>query len=231
MIDLRTETTSLWRSMSRMTTTSGTPAVMFIGAQSGEGVSSVAASVAIQAATRARRPAWLVDLDLRVNAAHRGFQEGSLPGVGAPGHAFDASFGVAPIYELAPPPPPEARGFDKLMTAHQIEGINLFVTRFRADKVQSGQRVRVRTEPEWWAALRASSDYIIVDAPALDRSSAGLVAAGQMDGVVLVVRPDGTSGDAVASLRREVEAHGGRVLGVVVNGERSDARFAERLFG
>ena len=201
---------------------------MFIGAHAGEGATSMAASFALMAAERVPRTAWLVDLDFRRNHVYRGFEEEFGARFGKPGRAFDASLGKEPIYTISPDVIDRAQGA-KLLTAHQISGTRLLVTRFRNERLRQGQKVELHTRASWWDALRRATDFIVVDAPAIDRSSAGLAVASQMDGVVLVISADKTSVEDVAALRLEVEAHGGKVLGVVMNRMRADARLADRL--
>lgn len=206
--------------------------MMFIAARSGEGTTSMAASFALMAADRSSRSTWLVDLDLRRNHAFRGFEEGFAEGAGAPGRAYDASLSETPIYSVSPQTVAvEGRhsALSKLLTVHQIIGTRLLVTRFRNERLRQGQRVQLRTSPSWWNALRGAADWIVVDAPALERSGAGLAFAGQMDGVVLVVTADGTTAEEVIALRQEIEAHGGTVIGVAMNRARPDARLADRF--
>src|SRR3990167_6868068 len=146
-----------------------------------------------------------------------------------PGHALDASLGTEHVYTVAGHETDPSYG--KLLNAHQIDGLRLLVTRFRGDRLAPGQKVQLRTAPGWWTALRAAADWIIVDAPAIDRTRAGLAFVGQADGVVLVVRADDTSAVDAATLRQDVEAHGGRVIGVVMNRLPDDARLAGRFEG
>ena len=230
MRDLRFDLTNLWRAAARITSPEGGRALMFVSARSGEGSSSIATSFALMAASRSSRSTWLIDLDFRRNPLFKAFDEGFSKNVGRPGRAYDASLNVTPIYALSPPGPDRAEG-SKLLTVHQIEGTRLLVTRFRNERLRQGQRVQLKTQPKWWSALRASTDWIIVDAPALERSAAGLAMASQMDGVVLVVRADKTSVEEVTAMRLEIEGHGGKVVGVVMNRVRADARLADRLSG
>lgn len=206
---------------------------MFIAARDGEGTSSVAASFALLAARKSQKSAWLIDLDLRRNAAFAGFEKGFARGAGEPGRAYDASLRTDPIYTVSPPEleGKSAGAVNKLLTVHQIDKTRLLVSRFRNEALRPGHRVQLRTQPGWWQAVRGAADWIIVDAPALSRSPAGLAMAAQMDGVILVVEADSTGADEVVGLRREVEAHGGKVTGVVLNRVGGDARFADRLAG
>lgn len=215
MLDLRQELSGLWQGAARLTPRSGARLVMFMSAHEGEGTSSVAASFALTAAARAARMSWLVDLDLRENPLYTAFSKGKIHGVGRPGHPLDASLGTSQIYSV--PGAENDPAMSKLLTAHQVEDMRLLVTRFRNERLKPGQRVRLEAAPDWWNALRRSADWVIVDAPALARSAAGLTFAPQMDGVVLVVEADRTSAGQVEDLRAAVEGTGAAVIGVVMN--------------
>ncbi|WOR14752.1 hypothetical protein RYZ27_13305 [Hyphomonas sp. FCG-A18] len=228
MRDLRGDLGNVWRAASRLTSKSGGGrTVMFVSARDGEGTSSVAASIALLAAHRAQKAVWLVDLDLRRNAAFKGFEHGFAKRVGSPGRAFDASLRQEQIYSIVPRL--ATRGGDRLLTAHEIRDTQLFVTRFRNEYLNKGQRVQIKTQPGWWTALCQIADWGIVDAPSLERSPAALAIASQMDGVFLVVEADSTSADDVVAARREIEAHGGDVRGIIMNRVGSDARLADRF--
>ncbi|WP_084398867.1 P-loop NTPase family protein [Henriciella aquimarina] len=233
MRDLRDQMDSVWRAASRLTAERGGRCVMFISAREGEGASSLAASFALLAARRSEKAAWLIDLDLRNNRAFEAFEKGFARGAGKPGRAYDASLRTDPIYTLSPGAVPgKGKGAaSKLLAVHEIEKTRLLVTRFRNELLARGQRVQLRTQPGWWQSVRRAADWIVVDAPALATSPAGLAMAGQMDGVILVVEADSTGADEVIALAREVESHGGKVAGVVLNRMRADARFADRLAG
>jgi len=229
MRDLRQDLAGLWRLASQIAPAKGARVVLFMSAHAGEGTTSVAASFALIAASHTARTAWLVDLDIRRNAQYTAFAQGIIKDVGRPGHALDASLGTEQIYMVAGHEKDPAYG--KLFNAHLIDGLRLLVTRFRRDRLAAGQKVQLRTAPGWWSALRAAADWVVIDAPALDRTRAGLAFVAQADGVVLVVKADETSAADVAALRQDIEAHGGRVLGVVMNRIQDDAMLAGRLGG
>ncbi len=228
MRDLREDLDPVWRATSRLSGVSaGARAVMFVSARSGEGVTSMAASFACMAARRAEKPVWLVDLDLRNNSVFNVFTKRFARDVGPPARAYDASLRQSPIYKITPR---VANGRQqKLLTAHDIKGVPLLVTRFRSDRLKPGQNVILQDSPGWWEALRSIAGWVIVDAPALESSAAALTMADVVDGVILVVEADSTSPAEIDSARREIEAKRGRVLGVVMNRVRGDARFAERF--
>lgn len=228
MIDLRADLVDLHRQLSIQPAGEGGRTVMFISARPGEGTSSIAASFALIAAEGARKPAWLIDLDLRRNTQFNAFAVGEFTeafgGVGPP---YSAALKTQPFFSVEPEGDSNA-GLG-LFTAHRVGETRLMVTQFDASKVGANQSIRIRTQPAYWAAVRAATDWAVVDAPALQRAGAGLALASQMDRVVIVTRADSTEVMEVDTLRRAIESHGGKVAGVVLNRVRSDARFFDRL--
>lgn len=229
MRDLRQDMTGLWHLARNLPAASGGRVILFIGAHSGAGTSSMAVSFAQLAASHSARMTWLVDLDIRHNPLYTAFSKGLIREAGRPLHALDASLGTEQIYSV--PGRENDRAFARLLNAHQIEGQRLIVTRFRSDRLEAGQRLQLHTASGWWTALRQAAEWIVVDAPPASRSRAGLTFVSQADAVVLAVKADETPAAAVAELRRDVELHGGKVLGVVLNGVKNDAWICSRLFG
>lgn len=228
MRDLREDLDPIWRLAHRVPAPEGdAKVIMFVSALRGEGTTSMAASFASIAARRSDKPAWLVDLDLKRNRAFTGFERRFARDIGKPGRAYDASLRQSPIYAISPRDAAEKQ--DKLLTAHEIEGLPLLVTRFRRERLQDGQVASLRQSPGWWAALRKISSWIIIDAPALERSAAALTMAAEADGIVLVVQADRTKATDVAAAMRDLEAKQGNVLGAIINKVGSDARLADRF--
>ena len=235
MRDLSEDIAELWRNLSRTSGAGGGRIVLFMGARSGDGVSSMAASFAMLAATRTSRPVWLMDLDLARNTQLGAFEAGLLgPDAPRPGRAVDGGLNQPPFYSVTPASvsadgarPVEPR----LMALHQLGQSNLYVSAFRNDRLRPGQRVRVRTQPAYWRSVRAVADWCVIDAPALERSGAGLVVASQVDAIVMVVNADDTPAEDARALKKEIEAHGGRVTGFILNRTKGDARLIDRLFG
>jgi hypothetical protein len=230
MKDLRSDLADLHRALSQTPATEGGRSVMFMSARPGEGVSSIAVSFALMAAQSARKPVWLVDLDLKRNHLFNTFALGpfadAFGGVGPP---YSASLKTQPFFTIEPEDPEASAGLG-LFTAHRVGETRLMVTQFDASRLKTGHAVRIRTQPAYWQAVRAQTDWAVVDAPALERAGAGLAIASQMDRVVIVVRADDTTPGEVEAVRREIEAHGGKIGGVVLNREKKDARFIDRMF-
>jgi Mrp family chromosome partitioning ATPase len=80
--------------------------------------------------------------------------------------------------------------------------------------------VRIRPTPDYWTALRRHAELVVVDAPAAERSNAGLVIAPYMDFTVLVVAADGADASAAAALKDAILEAGGHCAGLVFNRAR-----------
>ena len=229
MKDLRADLKDLHRALAQTPATDGGRTVMFISARTGEGVSSVAAAFALLAAEQARRPVWLIDLDLKRNHLFNTFAVGpfadAFGGVGPP---YSASLKTQPFFSVEPELPETGQGLG-LFTAHRVGETRLMVTQFDASRLKTGHGIRIKTQPAYWQAVRAATDWAVVDAPAMELAGTGLAITSQMDKTVIVVIADETSPQDVDAVRREIETHGGRVAGVVLNREKPDARFIDRI--
>tara|TARA_Y100000052_G_scaffold23793_2_gene25772 strand:+ start:34013 stop:34636 length:624 start_codon:yes stop_codon:yes gene_type:complete len=207
---------------------------MVIGAKPGEGASSVSASLALLLASRSANSTWLLDLSLIDNHQFRTFQAKRFPRLGLPGRALDASLKTRQFYKVVP----QLKSVDgrtqasqRLLSVHRVENSNLMVTQFRNEFLKPGQKVQIRSSPEYWTALKSVCDWAVIDAPPINTSTAALAVTRYVDGVILVVQADRTQVGEVNALRDEIEAHGGNVLGVVANRVKSDARLADRIVG
>lgn len=218
MVDLTSEMAALWAALGPAPGHRGR-VVQIAAAISGEGVSTVAREYARLAAVRARRPVWLIDADLA--------QQGQMEAVAAEPDRFgglgkaaiatpDGSifFAVTPrIMDRAGKPVHPAR----LMTARPCLGGRLWVTRFAAEHLRSGQRAEAVSDARYWDALRKHADTVVIDAPAADRNDMAITLAPYVDATVLVVAAESGAANEPLMLRDEIEAVGGKIAGVVVN--------------
>ena len=67
----------------------------------------------------------------------------------------------------------------------------------------------------WMSELRADFDYVVVNAPPATGNCVAACLAALTDGVVLIVEPSFTPRQAAREAKDNIEAAGGRVLGVV----------------
>jgi Mrp family chromosome partitioning ATPase len=218
MVELNAEMAELWATL-------GAPApgrgrlVTFMAARNGEGVSTVAREFAWFAASRAGRRTWLVDLDLN-GAAQCEAIEAEPERFGRLGPAATATPDGSMFFTVQP----ALRGPDgrpwadaRYLGAHRVGEKPLWVTRFRRDALQGRQGVHVMPTADYWNALRRHSDLIVIDAPAAERSQAGLIVAPFVDDVVLVVAADEPDVRAPALLRDAVQDAGGHCAGLFFN--------------
>ena len=204
----------------------GARCVMFMAAWRGEGVSTLARTFAEQCAWRSRRATLLVDLDLLRNSQCQSFIESGIPvAESADGRLAGATF-VRAVMRDGVEAPMEARR----MRIARVGDQRLYVTHFDAQGLKDDVRLQISNAPEYWRAARAGADYTVVDAPALQRSRAGLGVAAHMDGVVLVVSGAAGSAAATLALKAELERRGARVLGLVYAHADRGVTLLERLF-
>ncbi|MBX9801587.1 MAG: hfsB [Caulobacteraceae bacterium] len=233
MVDLTSEMAALWAALGPAPGHRGR-VIQIAAASSGEGVSTVAREYARLAAVRARRPVWLIDADLA--------QQGQMEAVAAQPDRFgqigkaaiatpDGSifFAVTPrIMDRAGKPVHPAR----LMTARPCLGGRLWVTRFAAEHLRSGQRADAVSDARYWDALRKHADTVVIDAPAADRNDMAITLAPYVDATVLVVAAESGAANEPMMLRDEIEAVGGKIAGVVVNRSTyNPPAFLKRLTG
>jgi len=218
MVDLTGEMADLWAALGPVAAGRGR-VVQFVSARTGEGTSTIAREFARLAAVRARRPAWLVDADI--------YDQSQLKAVGLEPDRFGRLQGQASaspdgsaFFTIHPPlkdrqGQPIADG--RLLHARAALGGRLWVTRLRQEALHPAQRVQFIDRPDYWEAMRRHADYVIVDAPAADRSDAAVALARFVDATVLVVAAEeSTAGEQVA-LRDALENAGGFVAGLVFN--------------
>jgi Mrp family chromosome partitioning ATPase len=98
------------------------------------------------------------------------------------------------------------RGYLRLMSA------GVLTPGTDANEVLGSKRLRTRM-----SELRASFDYILVNAPTAATGSVMAHLAALVDGVILIVEPSFTPRQAAQEAKDNIEAAGGRVLGVVLH--------------
>jgi hypothetical protein len=178
MVDLTTEMAGLWAALGAGPAHRGR-VIQFACAGTGEGTSTVAREFARLAAVRARKPVWLVDADL----AQQGQQEivaAEVERFGRMGSPAAASPDGSVFYAVTPPVlGRDGRPVDpaRLMTARPCLGGRLWVTRFRAEMLRSGQRAEPLPDPRYWDVMRRHADTVVIDAPAADRNDVAITLA------------------------------------------------------
>jgi Mrp family chromosome partitioning ATPase len=223
MVDLTPEMAQLWGALGAVPAGQAR-VIQFVAARTGEGTSTVAREFARYASRRVRTSVWLVDLDLMDSPQHKAIAEDE-GRYGALGRQSAASPDGSAFFTVQPP----ARGPDgrpwpdaRFLVAHAVGGANLWVTRFRREILQAGQRVSVLPTGDYWRALRKHAEIVVIDAPAADRSGAAMATAPFADATVLVVGADEGDAAGPAALRDAITAAGGRCAGLVFNRSQAE---------
>jgi Mrp family chromosome partitioning ATPase len=212
--ELEASMAQLWDALGPVPTEKGR-VLQFVAAASGEGASTMAREFALYAAKKAKRPVWLVDLDLYGAAQHKAVtaEAARFGPLGRPSQASpDGSTFVAvePVARTADGAPyPDAR----YVAAYAALRGRLWITRFRKEAMRPGQSVRLSGSPRYWQALAAHAEYVIIDTPAADRSSAAVTLADQVDATVMVVAAEGADGRGPAALKAAIQERGGQIAG------------------
>jgi hypothetical protein len=218
MVDLTQEMTELASRLEGPTPEAGR-VVQFAAAHAGEGTSTVAREFAFAMSRTARRGVWLIELDLMAGA-QRAAVAAEVARYGPLGAPVRASPGEAIFLGVAPPRIGEdGRAWPdvRYLAAYPVGGARWWVTRFRQEALEPGQTASVTAAPAYWNVMRAHADWVVVDAPAADRSRAALQVAPFADANVLVVAADPEDTSGAAELRDAIMAVGGTCAGMVVN--------------
>jgi len=190
--------------------------VQFVAPEPGEGASTLARAFAAEVAKTAVKPVWLVELDLMKGEQH-GIIGAETEAYGRLGDPVRASPNHAMFFTVTPSHD-ETPGADAaFLAAYAVGRSRLYVTRFRRERLSPGQSPRILPSADYWDAIAAHAEYVVVDAPAWSRSKVAGVVAPFMDANLLVVSADKRNPEAADAAKRGMEAAGGRWSGVVVN--------------
>ena len=222
MVDLSSEMSTLAAGLSAAVGVrpgGGGRVLQFVSAERGEGTSTVAREFARLVSQRAKMGVWLVELDLL-----KGEQYAAIASdperYGFLGRPVRPSPDGSAFFQIQPP----VRGVDgqpwpdsRYLGAFPIGGRRWWVTRFRREALRPGQSAQITASGTYWEALRRHSDWVIVDAPAAERSRAALAAAPFMDANVLVVAAENGDTTKAPMLRDAIMGVGGHCAGVFLN--------------
>jgi hypothetical protein len=198
--------------------------IQFTAPTSGAGVSTVAREFCRHVAASARKGVWLVELDL-MKGEQYDYIAADRESYGRIGEPARASPNAAMFFTVTP----QIKGPDgqpwsdvRYLAAHTVGRGRWWVTRFRREALRPGQTAQILCEPDYWDALRAHADYVVIDAPSADRSAAAKATAAFMDANILVVPAGDRNVPAVTALRDELTAAGGRCAGVVLTRAKAE---------
>jgi len=193
--------------------------IQLVAATSGEGTSTVARELARFAAGRARKPVWLIDLDL-MNSPQYGAIAADPARYGVIGRPTAASPDGSAFFTIQPPAcGPDGRPWrdSRYLVAHPVGGPNFWVTRLRREALIGEQTAHVMPTGDYWNALRQYAELVVIDAPSADRSRVAMTIAPFVDFTVLVVAADEADATGPVALRDAIHAAGGQCAGIVFN--------------
>ena len=168
--------------------------VVFSGTESGSGCSWMCAHVGEVLAPRGHGSVCLVDCNLRSPGLHRQFGSENHHGLS------DALLGSGPIQEYV------HRLSENLWLLSCGSAAEAGVT------MLGSNRMRTRL-----AELRATFDYVLIDAPPLNACNDAIVLGGLSDGVVLMLKANSSRRESARKALQELQSANVRPLGAVLN--------------
>jgi hypothetical protein len=197
--------------------------LMFIAARRREGVSTIARFAARSASETGTT--YCIDLDLRRNALARAFVDES----GGLGPKIDGRLNGGSFYRLIGANGQIVHEMSPAFNFHRVGRTRLYVGAFNARAAPQDGRVMLSAEVDYWNAARSGGATVILDAPALERTTLGLRVVRHADGVVMVVGEDEGSASASKLAKDELVAAGANVLGLVYNHASAPVMAIEKL--
>ncbi|REJ67844.1 MAG: hypothetical protein DWQ31_10155 [Planctomycetota bacterium] len=177
-------------------------AIGITSSRRGEGVSTVAANLALAAAEMSFGPVLLIDANLHHPSIARMFRLEDPGGAGGRGsRGFVDALGGDEIADLVEPTTVD--NLSVMLLGGEGNALSLLNERLTIQ----------RTIDE----LRTEYDWIIFDLPPATELSECFALSGQLDSVIMVVQADGPSRESVQRACRELEIAGANVLGAVLN--------------
>ena len=169
--------------------------VLFAGAESGSGCSSICAGAAEALAAHVEDPVCLVDSNLRYPSLHMCLGVENAKGLG------EALVNTEPVREYVRRPPGDGPW---LLSS----GLNSSAVAGGMNSSRLASRI---------AELRQEFRYILMDSPPVNLYSDAIALGQSADGVVLVLSANSTRKEAGRKAKESFEMAGSRVLGAVLN--------------
>lgn len=174
--------------------------IQFIGAQKGEGTSTIIRDFAMVSAARLGKSVLLLDADHQNPSQHLFFR-------------IDQKFELEEIVR-------DKAAFEKAL--FKIGDHNLYVCVYPSPQSSSffPQFLYSPEIKEFWAELRNMFDLILIDSAPAATSPDGITLSRFVDGVVLVLEAEKTRMQVAENLKNQIARNGGNLLGVVFNKHR-----------
>jgi capsular exopolysaccharide synthesis family protein len=172
--------------------------IQFIGAQGGEGTSTVVRDFAMVSAARLGKSVLLLDADPQDPCQHFFFH-------------LQPKFGWEEILR-------NKRTFKKAIC--RIGNTSLFVYPNPPGSASLPKALFSPAIKEFWDAAKEKFDLVLIDSAPAARSPDSIALSRYADGVVLVLEAEKTRKPVAESLKNQVVQNGGNLLGMVFNKRR-----------
>lgn len=146
--------------------------------------------------------------------------------IGKPVLLIDFKPEAARISQPASPSPnskadmPPAGPVEEDLSIQRVENSMLFLAHVEQPDILMGLATDPRNWSELLQRLRQRFELILLDTPPLSEWPDGLSLVGAVDGVVLIVEAEATRWQVAQTAREEIQRHGGKLLGVILNKRR-----------
>ncbi len=169
--------------------------VLFAGIDPGDGCTSVCAATAENLASTAPGSVCVVDANLRNPSLHRYFEIGNSAGLA------EALVQPGPVHNFA----------------QHISGTNLWVVTSGSGIANAQGQLGSDAMRARMAELNQAFDHVLVDSPALNRSSDALLLGRLVDGMLLVLQSNATRRETARTVISGIRNANVNLLGAVLN--------------
>lgn len=192
--------------------------------ETGAGTSYVTRQLALRAKDKGLR-VLLCDMDFSNNSQYVWFTTQTAQSIhGTLSGPYDARFNAAPFWQITPQDM-AAIGTGVHCVIYRVGGHVLDVTYFDWSQIIPGQNVLVVPSRAYWKSVRDHYDLILIDTPAIDRSRAGLTAAQEADGCIVIAATGSENGASTTDIQTEIRQANGRCVGVILNAPTASKPF------
>jgi len=209
----------------------GSVYIQFIGASTGEGVSTIAREFANVVARLVEGRTLLLDLNLEgVPQFDSLGKEENRTRIGELGPAtdFDGSVKLDEIWTYRGEDTPNMD--EALLTFHAVGESGLHVNRVNPQIIEKFGRPRINNSQPFWKSLGQVFKVVVIDSPAPTASYDGLAVCKFCDATLLIVSAEHTRRPVAVALRNQILDNEGHIGGVVFNHRRMHIpRFIYRL--
>jgi len=192
------EMVALARNIDALLEASPRKVIQFIGAQGGEGTSTVVRDFAMVSADRLGKSVLLLDADPRTPSQHLFFH-------------LEPEFGWGEILR-------NRRTFRKAI--RRIGKTKLYVYPTPPGSASLPEALFSPEIKEFWEAAREKFDLVLIDSAPASASPDGISLSRYVDGVVLVLEAEKTRKPVAENLKTRILQSGGNILGMVFNNRR-----------